>query len=335
MKTMVRGTRPVAVAVLVPALLAAWLGLGSVAGAADEVTIEVVHVDLAGGTITITGAGFDNPQDTQVSLGGVALTITSETATSIVAALPAGTSPGSYLLDVIVTGGTSRSDEFDVTISNEPELEARIAALEALLAGVTRGTDGGTGVDTIRLTGANLQLVNGTGHTDFTANGAGNLILGYNTHNPLTEKTGSHVLVIGDLHSYTGSSGVVAGYSHILEGMRSSIVGGSYSTIDGADAFVGGGTNHSISGDRGFIGGGEANDVSAVNSIVAGGVDNEVTAVSSAILGGVFNVVSGAGSVVGGGYYHVAHGSESFIGGGFENTAPSTCSWIANVNINC
>ena len=40
-------------------------------------------------------------------------------------------------------------------------VEARLAELEALLLGATRGIDPDTGCDTLLLTGMNVQLVNG------------------------------------------------------------------------------------------------------------------------------------------------------------------------------
>src|SRR5262245_41212234 len=49
---------------------------------------------------------------------------------------------------------------------------------------------------TVRVTGADLQIVNGTG-TTASANGTGNLIVGYNDFDPdePADRTGSHNLV--------------------------------------------------------------------------------------------------------------------------------------------
>ena len=52
------------------------------------------------------------------------------------------------------------------------------------------------------MTGANVQIVDGTGDTGGTPNGLGNLIVGYNASSGDT-RTGSHNLVVGDLHTYT------------------------------------------------------------------------------------------------------------------------------------
>jgi hypothetical protein len=83
-----------------------------------------------------------------------------------------------------------------------------VSALETVLSGVSR-----TG-DTLRISGVNVQIVNGTGSTD-NLNGLGNLIVGYNTDNGNdATRTGSHNLVGGDEHSYTSDSGIASGLQH-------------------------------------------------------------------------------------------------------------------------
>ncbi|NQT19224.1 MAG: hypothetical protein HQ592_05930, partial [Planctomycetes bacterium] len=65
-------------------------------------------------------------------------------------------------------------DDRYYTKAHVDALEARIASLEALLAGVSRaGSD-------ITFSAVNVQIVNGTGSTDGAVNGVGNLIVGYN-----------------------------------------------------------------------------------------------------------------------------------------------------------
>ena len=80
-------------------------------------------------------------------------------------------------------------------------------------------SDGGTGVvKTLRITGLNVQIVNGLGATD-TANAHGNLILGYNE--PVmgsVAKTGSHNLVGGRGNSFQSWGGLVTGQSNRLVG---------------------------------------------------------------------------------------------------------------------
>lgn len=161
--------------------------------------------------------------------------------------LPPGFGAGSNLLEVSVTGGVSRSDEFDLSITDDRIIEDQLAALTqqvrtqqaqitelpALLAGVTRGVDTATGVDTVVLSGANFQVASGTGVTNDLVNGAGNVIIGYNESSSST-KTGSHNLVIGSFHSYTRTSVIVAGYSSSISGAYATVVGGNNAIASGA-----------------------------------------------------------------------------------------------------
>ena len=86
----------------------------------------------------------------------------------------------------------------------------------------------------------NLQVVNGDGTTDGTNNGLGNIIVGYNTDNGDT-RTGSHNVIIGDQHTWTTSSGLVAGNNNKLTGTYSFVAGGIQNVASGQASFVGGG----------------------------------------------------------------------------------------------
>ncbi len=55
---------------------------------------------------------------------------------------------------------------------------ADIAALKALTASMSKVTVDGQ--PTVRFSGVNVQVVDGTGDTDGTVNGTGNLVVGYN-----------------------------------------------------------------------------------------------------------------------------------------------------------
>jgi hypothetical protein len=58
--------------------------------------------------------------------------------------------------------------------------------------------------------GCNVHVRNATGQTQ-AANGAGNLIIGYNEEaDPAKARTGSHNLVIGPRHGYSSVAGLVA-----------------------------------------------------------------------------------------------------------------------------
>jgi hypothetical protein len=142
--------------------------------------------------------------------------------------------------------------------------------------------------------GINLQIVNGTGQTR-TANGLGNLIVGYNRPSggsfmcslgtaeseadcraaggawAQSHKGGSHNIVGGEFNSYSSWGGVVLGaenailgpFAGVLSGARnraggnlSSIAGGSYNTATGIYGTVGGGLSNRALGDFSSVSGG-------------------------------------------------------------------------------
>jgi hypothetical protein len=70
---------------------------------ANAQTIQKASV--SGTTLTIIGANFGNNKGTVTLGGGAAFTITSWTATQVVAAMPAALLPGSYLLKLTKAGG--------------------------------------------------------------------------------------------------------------------------------------------------------------------------------------------------------------------------------------
>lgn len=69
-------------------------------------------------------------------------------------------------------------------------LEKKLEALVSLLEGVSRNSN------TLVISGANLQIVNGTGMTQGDGNGTGNLIIGYNEKKPGEPlQLGSHEII--------------------------------------------------------------------------------------------------------------------------------------------
>ena len=217
-------------------------------------------------------------------------------------------------------------------------LSGRVEALESLLAGVSRNAD------TLRLSGLNLQVVNGTGSTE-EMNGLGNVIIGYNADPAATERTGSHNLVIGDEHSYTSHSGIASGLNNNLSEVRS-FVSGTDNTASGNDSFVGGGTGNAASGSLSFVGGGDRNTASGVRSFLAGGEVATASGWRAFVGGGYSNTASGGipdvgpgkpgttgGAFVGGGFENTASGEGSFVGGGDGNTASGVCAWLSDVNV--
>ncbi len=110
------------------------------------------------------------------------------------------------------------------------------------------------GYDTIRISGANLQIVNGLESTN-TLNGTGNLIVGYNTgvarsscsdgrygaDAPETckkrgytysniHRSGSHNIVTGSNNNYSQYGGLVAGVKNTINSRFASVTGGGGNT---------------------------------------------------------------------------------------------------------
>jgi hypothetical protein len=81
------------------------------------------------------------------------------------------------------------------------------------------------------LQGCNVHIRNGLGQTA-TTHGRGTLVLGYNedgiAEHPV-ERTlsGSHTVVVGSGHTYTGHSGLVDGTDNSVSGQSASVVGGT------------------------------------------------------------------------------------------------------------
>src|SRR5512143_131853 len=98
--------------------------------------------------------------------------------------------------------------------------------------------DGGA---TVRVTGANLQVVSGSGATDGAENGRGNVVIGYDAATQGQTHTGSHNLVIGDEHEYTSHGGIVAGINNTISAPAASVLGGRASVASGETATVVGG----------------------------------------------------------------------------------------------
>ncbi len=184
----------------------------------------------------------------------------------------------------------------------ETSLDARITAIESssvmamnpyVVVMPDPYVNGGT---TIRFTGVNVQIVNGTGQTG-QINGLGNLIIGYNnprTGGPhtcslgehwdnqtdcqnnggtwdLNFKTGSHNLIVGDQNAYSSYGGIVAGRYNVINGPFATVTGGTDNIGAGWYSSVSGGIANTASGDHSSISGGYNNTASGNSSSVSGG----------------------------------------------------------------
>lgn len=178
-------------------------------------------------------------------------------------------------------------------------LQGKVTALQALLQPVSRVEN------TLVISGANLQIVNGTGATE-SANGLGNLIIGYNEArvpsqtdpNPVNARTGSHMLVVGKEHNYTSFGGIVVG---------------RYNSTSGPFAAVGGGHFNQATGAVAVVSGGEANTASGLAAAVSGGSNNEASQYGATVSGGAANKAIARYATVSGGFGLIADGIEEHV----------------------
>ena len=184
----------------------------------------------------------------------------------------------------------------------------------------------GGSVTTIRIEGANLQIVNGSGTTNGTVDGLGNLIVGYNEiGNPSgDDRTGSHNIVSGRKNNFSSYGGLVVGSDNIISGEWSSVSGGRANTASGLWASVSGGQNNESYGTSSSVSGGRFNTASGMFASVSGGRGNTASGYLSSVSGGDVNTADNDRSSVSGGRFNTASGAWSSISGGYGNTASGT-----------
>jgi len=182
----------------------------------------------------------------------------------------------------------------------------------------------------VRITGANVQIVDGTGDTGGDPNGLGNLIVGYNEESPGNPnvRTGSHNVVVGPEHSYSANGGVVGGYGNRITNDGTAAFG-NYSQASGLFSVVAGGFENEASGDRSVVAGGQLNTAGATGSATLGGRGNRALGFGATVSGGDNNAAGGGFSTVSGGRENRAAAPGSVVSGGFERTAPEENNWVA------
>lgn len=156
----------------------------------------------------------------------------------------------------------------------------------------------GPGYKTLRVEGANLQVVNGLGITD-TTNGLGNVIVGYNENTSLCDRSGSHNAILGTDNSYSAYAGLVGGFRN-LAAAPYSLVFGRYNTSNYAS---------------GSILCGAFNVVGYDNSAIVGGEGNMTLSEGTVIVGGQFNSATGRDAVLGGGLNRHVAGDHDWMAG--------------------
>jgi hypothetical protein len=242
------------------------------------------------------------------------------------------------------------------------ELNNRIRDLEAALANVRALNNVLTveqvnGVRTVRLSGVNLQLLNGLNRTE-TLNGAGNLIIGYDEANTIVttpvcsrassttgafirdeaaclasggvfstqHKSGSHNLVLGSQNNYSSFGGIVAGRSNFINQIYASVLGGVANVANGTFSVIVAGQGQQTPGSTAAILGGNGNQATGRNATVSGGSGNIASGVAANVSGGDRNTASGSGAQVAGGFVNTASGDFASISGGRANTASGRAS---------
>jgi hypothetical protein len=268
---------------------------------------------------------------------------------------------------VPVTSGACPANTKNVTYTPVvlPSEPAAQQTLISILPYIKFAQEGVGGKPTIQVTGANLQIVSGSGKTNGPVNGAGNLIVGYDEvascmeafdcFGRLPPQTGSHNLVLGSSQEYTSYGAILGGLvnralapatfavgvENKVSGPGSSVSGGMGNTASGERASVSGGSNNTASGIVSSVSGGHQNKATegpawvgggflntAESGSVVGGFENHSSGLESAILGGSKNTAA-LDSTVSGGKLNTANGFYSSVSGGRENTASAENSSVS------
>jgi hypothetical protein len=218
----------------------------------------------------------------------------------------------------------------------------------------------GTGrlLPTLRISGVNVQIVNGLEATNgypvdpfeedpelTETNGLGNLIVGYNEPGQPDGdlRTGSHNVVVGTRHNFTSFGGLVValenaitapyaavsgGVQNVASAKYASVSGGVENQASGAAASVLGGmknvASHTVSG----VVGGLGNNARERYAVVCGGEKNAAEGPYACVGGGRFNSAAGFYASVAGGEHNVASNYAAAVSGGDTNIASGTCAWI-------
>lgn len=145
---------------------------------------------------------------------------------------------------------------------------------------------------TIRVSEANLQVVNGLGKTQNT-DCTGNVIVGYQeTGNPFQDiRTGSHNLIVGARHSYTSYGGIIAGEGSTASAELACVTGGLNNAATGELCQVSGGGTNAAGGYACTVSAGTSNLARNSYSSVGGGLGNDCDQIDGAIHGGLNNLL--------------------------------------------
>jgi hypothetical protein len=263
---------------------------------------------------------------------------------------------GGLLILVVLTWALPAGTAQEEAGGSGPGLAPRLAALEQKLRYLTVVTAADEPPE-VRITGANLHIVNGLGQTDCgeeagepipdCPNGVGNLIVGYNELRGSGDvRTGSHNVVVGQQHNFSRFGGVVVGLNNEISGDFAAVGGGLGNAASGDFAAVSGGRANTASGGFAAVSGGFFNTASSDSASVSGGADNVASGlfaaavnggrgntasgfVGASVSGGFGNTASGEGASVSGGQGNTASGDFASVSGGLNRTAAGDFDWVA------
>lgn len=193
------------------------------------------------------------------------------------------------------------------------------------------------GKPTVQFSTVNVQVVSGSGSTAGTANGEGNLIVGYAEHPSNLARTGSNDLIVGTDDGWTGHGDIVGGWSNQVGASYAAAFGKSNTALGTASLVAGQGNR--AAGTESSVTGGQYNITTDPWASVSGGCDNLAGAgnvpkgpcggVDESILGGSNNHADGAVATVSGGQANYAHGGISTVSGGLDNASDGTGSSVS------
>jgi hypothetical protein len=194
------------------------------------------------------------------------------------------------------------------------QLQGQIAALQTQNQALACISPTSTPTD-LYFVGCNVHVVNGAGATA-TANGFGNLMIGYNEVPGSRLRTGSHNLVVGPGHSYSSYGGLVAGEQNQIQAPFASITGGSNNRAEGVASSVSGGFSNGAAGQYSSVSGGAVNGAQGTAATISGGSFNRT------FIGADYSSISGGSN-------NGATGQYSSVSGGFQRSAPGQYNWAA------
>ena len=172
--------------------------------------------------------------------------------------------------------------------------------------------------DSVIFEGANVFVRNGAGETA-SANGLGNVVVGYGEEDSTDYRSGSHNVVIGSYHSYSAWGGLIAGYDNAVTGEFGSVAGGHGNLASGRYASVSGGLDNLATGQDASVSGGQGGEASGNQSSISAGYFGVASGPTGETINTVFGrEVSGVGDIDGDGRTDIAIGADGIDYGGLS-----------------